>query len=193
MKESEIDSFCPSNQKEWRKWLEINHEKKNSVWLIFHKKGSLTPNLSWSDAVDEALCFGWIDSVKKSIDTTKYKQYFGKRKPKSTWSRINKEKVKQLIDSGFMTKAGLRSIETAKLNGSWTILDSVEKLEIPVDLEAEFEKQPGSRSYFLGLNKSIKKGILYWIVAAKKTETRNQRILETVENAAQKQKPKQFR
>ena len=91
------EEFCPSNQQDWRNWLELNHKNKDAVWLIFYKKNSPNFNLSWSESVDEALCFGWIDSTKKAIDKEKYKQYFSKRKAKSNWSKINKEKVACLI------------------------------------------------------------------------------------------------
>ena len=86
----DAEEFCPKNHEEWRKWLELNHDQKEAVWLIFYKKKSPNYNLSWSDSVDEALCFGWIDSTKKTINSEKYMQYFCKRKPKSNWSKINK-------------------------------------------------------------------------------------------------------
>ncbi|MCB1179491.1 MAG: bacteriocin-protection protein, YdeI/OmpD-associated family, partial [Leptospiraceae bacterium] len=96
---NEVEEYCPKNKKEWRKWLKLNHKKKEAVWVIFYRKNSPDYNLSWSESVDEALCFGWIDSVKKTIDLEKYKQYFTKRKDKSNWSKINKEKVKTLIEN----------------------------------------------------------------------------------------------
>jgi len=189
----DVEEFCPSDKKDWRDWLELNHGKKDAVWLIFFKKKSPNYNLSWSESVDEALCFGWIDSTKKGIDNEKYRQYFCKRKPKSNWSKINKDKVKTLIDQGLMKEAGFKSIEIAKENGSWTILDEVEALVIPEDLKSAFEKYKGSMEYFNSLSKSVKKQLLYWIVSAKRIETRQNRILEIVENAGQKMKPKQFR
>ncbi len=189
----DVEEFCPSDKKDWRDWLELNHGKKDAVWLIFFKKKSPNYNLSWSESVDEALCFGWIDSTKKGIDNEKYRQYFCKRKPKSNWSKINKDKVKTLIDQGLMKEAGFKSIEIAKENGSWTILDEVEALVIPEDLKSGFKKYKGSIEYFNSLSKSVKKQLLYWIVSAKRMETRQKRILEIVENAGQKMKPKQFR
>jgi len=189
----DVEEFCPSDKKDWRDWLELNHGKKDAVWLIFFKKKSPNYNLSWSESVDEALCFGWIDSTKKGIDNEKYRQYFCKRKPKSNWSKINKDKVKTLIDQGLMKEAGFKSIEIAKENGSWTILDEVEALVIPEDLKSGFKKYKGSIEYFNSLSKSVKKQLLYWIVSAKRIETRQKRILEIVENAGQKMKPKQFR
>lgn len=192
MKEEEIEIFYPKNLVAWRKWLEKNHVSKSSVWLVFYNKASAIPTISWSEAVDMALCFGWIDSKKIAIDKEKSHQFFSKRKAKSTWSKTNKEKVLKLIDAGHMTEAGLISIQIAKQNGSWTILDDVEELIIPKDLEKEFKKQPGSKDFFLSLSKSAKKGMLQWLVLAKRPETRQKRISEIVQLAAQKLKPKQF-
>lgn len=188
-----VEEYCPNDNKNWRKWLKLNHKKKDAVWLIFYKKKSPNYNLSWSDSVDEALCFGWIDSIKKTIDTEKYKQYFSKRKAKSNWSKINKDKVKTLIDQGLMKEEGYKSIETAKENGSWKILDEVEELKIPDDLKEEFINYKGSMEYFGSLSKSAKKSLLYWVVSAKRKETRQKRILEIAENASRNLKPKQFR
>lgn len=193
MSNKEIETYCPKSQTEWRQWLEENHQSKQSVWLIYYTKKSTIPSLSWSEAVDEALCFGWIDSTRKKIDDFSFMQFFSKRKPKSNWSKINKEKVANLIEQGLMTEAGLVSIETAKQNGYWTILDEVEELIIPKDLEIAFEKYKGSKDYFLSLSKSTRKIILSWIVLSKKQETRQKRIDEVVESAEQKFKPKHLR
>ena len=185
--------YCPSDKQDWRNWLELNHNKEEAVWLIFYRKKSPNYNLSWSDSVDEALCFGWIDSVKKTIDNEKYKQYFSKRKVKSNWSKINKDKVKLLIEQGLMKENGYKSIEIAKENGSWNYLDDVEALVIPEDLKEEFANHTGAMEYFENLSNSGKKILLYWIISAKRKETRQKRILEIVENASKKLKPKQFR
>jgi uncharacterized protein YdeI (YjbR/CyaY-like superfamily) len=193
MKNENTESFYPKNQQEWRQWLEENHVSKQSVWVIYYKKSTKIDTITWSDAVDEALCFGWIDSTAKSVDAETFKQFFCKRKPNSVWSKINKEKVRLLIEKGLMTQAGYDSIEKAKQNGSWTILDEVEELIIPDDLEKEFDTQPGSKDFFLSLSKSARKAILQWLVLAKQQETRQKRIAEIVTQAAQKLKPKQFR
>lgn len=190
--EKEIATFYPSSRQEWRLWLEENHSTVQSVWLICYKKKANVPTISWSEAVDEALCFGWIDSVRKTLDHEKFIQFFGRRKPKGTWSKVNKEKIKQLIEEGRMTQAGLDSIERAKQNGSWTILDDVEELIIPEDLEKEFQNKPGSEDFFLSLSKSVRKAILQWLVLAKQAETRQKRIKEIAELAAQRLKPKPF-
>ena len=189
----EAKDFCPKGQEEWREWLSSNHEQEDAVWLIYFKKKSPKHNLSWSDAVDVALCFGWIDSVIRRIDAQSYKQYFTKRKPKSNWSKINKDKVKNLIDQGLMQKAGYQSIEIAKENGSWESLDTVEARITPEDLKLEFSKYEGSFEYFEGLSDSSKKLLLYWVVSAKRPATRKKRILEIAKNASKGLKPKQFR
>lgn len=191
-KENDIETFCPASQKEWRQWLQKNQNKKQSVWLIYYKMKTGKRTLSWSDAVDEALCFGWIDSRAKPVDDEKYIQFFSKRKAGSTWSKVNKEKVQQLIDDGRMTSAGLESIEIAKQNGSWTILDEVEALVIPDDLEKAFKTKRGSRDFFMSLSKSVRKSILQWIVLAKREETRQKRVDEIAVLAGKKLKPKQF-
>lgn len=175
------ETFYPKNRKEWRQWLQKNHAKKNSVWLICYKKKANTPTISWSDAVEEALCFGWIDSTRKSIDEEKFMQFFGKRKPKSNWSKINKEKVKQLIKADLMTPAGLKSIQIAQQNGSWTALDEVEELKIPADLKKKFKTRKESKAFFLGLSKSVQKVYLQKLALAKRPETREKRINEIVE------------
>ena len=191
--EKEIETFCPKSRQEWREWLQKNHTQKQSVWLIYYKKKSGVPTVMYSEAVDEALCVGWIDSKAKPLDEEKFMQFFSKRKAKSVWSKVNKAKVERLIGEGLMTKAGFESIETAKQNGSWTILDEAEALLIPKDLDDEFQKRPKAKNYFLGLSRSDKRNILQWLVLAKREETRQKRIAEIVELADQNQKPKQFR
>ncbi|WP_313262786.1 YdeI/OmpD-associated family protein, partial [Sphingobacterium multivorum] len=145
-----------------------------------------------TELVDEALCFGWIDSTRRPIDAYSFMQLFSRRKPKSTWSRINKEKVKKLIDANLMAPAGYAVIKIAQENGSWSILDSVEELIIPEDLDEAFRHYAGSKDYFLGLSKSVKKMMLQWIVLAKRPDTRKKRIDEIAARAAEKDRPKQF-
>lgn len=193
MAEKELDTFCPDSRKDWRKWLIKNHLSKQSVWLIYYKKKSKVTSLNWSEAVEEALCFGWIDSKAKPLDEEKFMQFFSRRKPNGTWSKINKEKIKLLTAAGLMAPAGLDIIEKAKQNGSWTILDDVEELILPKDLLKEFRSRPGSKTYFLSLSKSTRKSMLQWLVLSKLPETRQKRIKEIVERAGMKQKPKQFR
>lgn len=191
--EKEIETISPKNRQEWREWLQENHDKKQSVWLIYYKKKSNITTISYSEAVEEALCFGWIDSKAKPLDEEKFMQFFSRRKAKSVWSGINKEKIARLINEGLMTRAGYQIIEIAKQNGSWTILDEAEALIIPGDLDEAFQKRPNAKNYFSSLSRSDKRNILQWLVLAKKQETRQKRISEIAELAGQNQKPKQFR
>ncbi|MEO7174980.1 MAG: YdeI/OmpD-associated family protein [Saprospiraceae bacterium] len=193
MKKNETEIFYPKNQTEWRNWLEENHLSKLNIWLVYYNKKSKIEAITWTEAVDVALCYGWIDSKRISIDTDTSHQFFSKRKPKSTWSKINKNKVEKLIEQGLMSEAGFKSIETAKQNGSWTILDEVEELIVPKDLEIEFAKKANSKEFFFNLSKSSKKIILYWLVSAKTIETRQRRIAEIIESAEQNLKPKHLR
>ena len=190
---SDLKTFCPTTIDDWRNWLQEHHLTEASIWLLCYKQKSEKPSISWSDAVDQALCFGWIDSTRKSVDHESFIQFFTKRKPKSIWSKINKEKVTQLIEQGLMTEAGLKTIEIAKQNGSWNSLDEVEALVIPEELKTAFEKFPQSEDFYLNLSKSVKKMILHWIVMAKRPETRQKRIAEFIDDAEQGLKPKQFR
>ncbi len=178
--EKEIEIFYPKSREEWREWLHLYHENKQSVWLIYYKKKSNILTITYSEAVDEALCFGWIDSKSKPVDENKYMQFFSKRKEKSVWSRVNKEKIERLTKEGLMEKKGFEIVEKAKKNGSWTILDEAEALIIPADLEQEFEKRPNAKLYFLSLSRSDKRNILQWLVLAKRNETRVKRIIEIV-------------
>lgn len=192
MQKKEIETFCPANIQEWRIWLKENHILKQSVWLVYYKKKSGIPTVTYSDTVDEALCFGWIDSKAKPLDEEKSMRFFCKRKPNSVWSKVNKGKVQRLIDEGLMTQAGYDCIEIAKQNGSWAILDDVEELKIPEDLDQAFKTQRGSKSFFLSLSKSVRKSILQWLVLARQSSTRQKRISEIAALAARKLKPKQF-
>ncbi|MCR9066031.1 MAG: YdeI/OmpD-associated family protein [Cytophagales bacterium] len=193
MSDKNIETFYPKNRKDWRKWLAENHQSQVAVWLLFYKKSSDKPSLSWSEAVDEALCFGWIDSKKVTRDKESYLQYFSPRKAKSIWSKINKDKIEKLIEEGLMKKAGLESIAIAKENGSWSFLDEVDALVIPEDLEMAFSSYKRSKDYFMSLSNSKKKILLYWIVSAKRDETRQKRIEEIAQQASLEQLPKAFR
>jgi len=188
----DTETFYPKNRGEWREWLQQNHQIKPSVWLIYYKKKSDKPTILYSEAVEEALCFGWIDSKAKSVDDERTMQYFTKRKPDSIWSMLNKSRIQNLIEEERMTQAGLEVVERAKADGSWTILDDVEALMLPPDLEIAFLDKPQAMDYFLGWSKSVKKSILLWLKLAKREETRQKRIAELVELAGQGQKPKQF-
>jgi uncharacterized protein YdeI (YjbR/CyaY-like superfamily) len=188
MVKKEVGIFYPKNTEEWRIWLEINHASLNEVWVVFYKKGSGHPTISWSESVDQALCFGWIDSKKIAVDEVKAHQYFCKRKTKSSWSRINKEKVERLISQGLMTQAGYKSIEIAKLNGAWTLMDEVDALIIPKDLEVFFEKNHTPKDHYFSLSNSNKKILLQKLVLAKLPNTRKKYMEEFAEISKQSAK-----
>ncbi len=189
---STIEIFYPATANDWRNWLKKNGKKSQTVWVVFYKKSSDKPTITWSDAVDQALCFGWVDSKKVSVNDEQFHIFFSQRKPISTWSKINKEKIERLTKDGLMNKAGLDIIEEAKRNGSWTILDEVEEFIVPKDLEIALGKNLFAKDFFEGLSKSVKKGMLQWLVLAKRAETRQKRIDEIVELAGRREKPKQF-
>lgn len=177
--------ICPKSKAEWRQWLQKHHATEQSIWVKFYKKHAEGPTVTWSDAVDEALCFGWIDSKKVRIDDDCFKQFFSRRKAKSIWSKVNKDKVERLVKDGLMTEAGLAIIEVAKQNGSWTIYDQVEDLIVPDELEEAFNKVPEAKERFEALSRSAKKLHLFNIMMAKRTETRQKRIAEILATLAQ--------
>ena len=164
----------------WRKWLEQKHDFSRGAWLIIPKKGSDKKGVSLEDAVEEALCFGWIDSRLNVIDTKSYKLLFTPRKPGSTWSKINKQRVEKLIRKGLMTSEGLKKIEDAKRDGSWNSLDSIEELGLPEDLRKALATNKNAQQNFKFFSNSSKKQVLWWIESAKTPETRLKRIRQTI-------------
>ena len=174
----------------WRDWLAANHDTADAVWLIMYKKGSGRPSVAWEDAVDEALCFGWIDSKVQKVDAVSYRQYWTRRKPNSVWSKINKDKIQRLTAEGRMTPAGLATVAVAKENGSWTIIDGPEAGIVPDDLAAALAAAgPVAEATFGAFSPSVKRGALYWLVSAKRPETRARRIADIAGRAAEGKKP----
>jgi len=159
--------------------LEKNHRGSRGVWLVTWRKASGRTPLSYDDSVEEALCFGWVDSLGRALDDNRTMLRFTPRKPGSAWSRPNKERVARLEAAGLMAPAGAAAIAVTRENGAWTRLDDVEEGVIPPDLESAFEERPGSREQFDAFPRSARRGILEWIVQAKRPETRARRILET--------------
>ncbi|MBN3910965.1 MAG: YdeI/OmpD-associated family protein [Nostoc sp. NMS1] len=186
---NEFPSFYANSREEWRRWLDKNHRISFGVWLIYYKVKSGKPSVRYSEAVKEALCFGWIDSKVKSIDEERYMQIFTPRKPKSVWSKLNKQYIQELIEQGLMTTVGLETIEAAKQNGSWNSLDAIEALIIPSDLKQALEANTTAKDYFEAFNNSSKKNILFWIDSAKRPETRLKRIEQTINSAAANKNP----
>jgi uncharacterized protein YdeI (YjbR/CyaY-like superfamily) len=165
----------------------------DSVWLLIYHKKSGVPSLYYDEAVDEALCLGWIDSTPNKRDDHSYYVTFSRRNPKSNWSGVNKEKVQKLIDAGRMEAPGLEMIRIAKESGTWTALDDVTNLVVPPDLEQAFEEHPPSSEFWEEFPPSTKRGILEWIITAKRPETRSKRVKQTAELAAQNIRANQFR
>jgi uncharacterized protein YdeI (YjbR/CyaY-like superfamily) len=187
-----VKTYCAKSAADWRRWLEKNHAVERSVWLIIYRKRSGIRGVHYPEAVEEALCFGWIDSKANKRDEYSYYQFFARRNPKSNWSRINKTRVEQLVRDGRMTPAGLRLVQAARQNGGWTALDQVEDLLIPGDLRAAFNKQKKAWAHWEKFPRSAKKGILDWINNAKRPETRQNRISQTVLKAKDNQKANQY-
>ncbi len=186
-------SFEPETAQDWRNWLEAHGTHETGVWLILRKKASGAVNLSVDEAIDEALCFGWIDSKPARIDDFRSALRFSPRKPGSGWSAVNKRKIERLIADGKMTAAGLEKISNAQSDGSWTKLDAVDALEIPSDLAEALDEIPMASSYFDAFPRSVKRGILEWIVQAKRPETRAKRIQETAEMAGRNERANQWK
>lgn len=179
-----IKTFYAKDIFAWRAWLQKNGEQENSVWLIIYKKQSGTPSIYYSEAVDEALCFGWIDSTPNKRDENSYYQFFAKRNPKSNWSKVNKLKVEKLITEGRMAAQGMKMIELAKQKGTWDALNEVDEIIIPDDLQQALTANKTAKQFFEAFSRSSKRGILEWVLNAKKPETRKKRIAETVALAA---------
>lgn len=165
--------------------MKNNHRTSPGVWLIYYKVNSGKPSVSYSEAVKEALCVGWIDSKVNSLDDERYQQVFTPRKPKSVWSKLNKQYIEELIEQGSMTEAGLAKIEAAKRDGSWNALDAIEALMIAPDLKEALEANETANDHFQLFSSSSKKSILFWIESAKRPETRLKRIEKAVRLAAQ--------
>jgi len=187
--DNQRETFHATDRKQWREWLEKNHHNSLGVWLIYYKVKSGKPSIRYSEAVKKALCFGWIDSKVKSLDEERYMQIFTPRKPKSVWSKLNKQYIEELIEQGLMTPSGLEKIEAAKQDGSWNTLDAIEALIITADLKQALETHEIANRYFEAFSNSSKKNILFWIESAERPETRLRRIEQTINSAVQNKNP----
>ncbi len=177
---TDISEYYFKNAIEFRQWLHENHTQKEGVYLIFYKVSHEKESMRWEEAVKVAICYGWIDSTVKSLGKGKRRQYFCPRKPKSVWSKVNKDHIKNLIAENLMHESGLAKIKAAKKDGSWTALDAVEKGIIPSELKVAFDKAPDAFKNFKSFTRGQRKSYLYWLNQAKRPETRNKRILEIV-------------
>jgi uncharacterized protein YdeI (YjbR/CyaY-like superfamily) len=177
----------------WRRWLERHHASSPSVWLVIHKKGHPTGRLFYEDAVQEALCFGWIDSTANSLDEHNYKLWMAPRKPQSGWSAVNKRRIERLLAHGQVAPAGLAAIDAAKRDGSWAALDASHSLAVPRDLATAFKRYPDAARHFDAFPPSARRAILQWIDGAKRSETRARRTDETARLAQEDIRANQWR
>jgi uncharacterized protein YdeI (YjbR/CyaY-like superfamily) len=170
-----------------------NHLRTSGVWLVSYKKATGKPRFDYGDAVEEALCFGWVDSKPNKLDEERTLLWFAPRKPGTGWSRPNKLRIERMIQAGLMVEAGLRKVERAKLDGSWTKLDAVEDLQVPDDLRHALDALPLAVQNFDAFPRSAKRGILEWIANAKTPATRAKRVAETARLASQNERANQWR
>jgi uncharacterized protein YdeI (YjbR/CyaY-like superfamily) len=187
------NAFFAENRSEWRKWLAQNSKTKDSVWLIIYHKKTGVDSIYYDEAVEEALCFGWIDSKPNKRDQESYYLFFAKRKPKSNWSKANRERVDRMMKLNQMTPEGLKMVELAKETGTWLALTEVQDSILPEDLKKALAKNKVAKEHFEQFPPSSKRIILEWILNAKKEETRLKRITQTVELAAKGIKANHYR
>lgn len=193
MSTSEKEKFYAKDRQSWRKWLEYNHKTQKGVWLIYDKKIDGKRNLTNDDIVEEAICFGWIDSLPKSLSAKQAMIYVSLRKPKSNWSEANRERAEKMIGLKKIRSAGMEMIKLAKQTGTWTALVQVQSLIVPADLQKELNKNKRALTNFSNFPPSSKRIILEWILSAKKPETRKKRIDETVSLAHKNIKANHYR
>jgi uncharacterized protein YdeI (YjbR/CyaY-like superfamily) len=178
-----IQTFYAATRKDWRNWLEKNSQTEKSVWLIIYHKKSKTLSIRYDEAIEEALCFGWIDGKANKRDEESFFLFFTQRSPKSNWSKINKDRAANMIKKRLMTPAGQSMIDLAKKAGTWKAMGGPQKLVMPPDLRELFQKNKTAFKNFEAFPPSSKQMILEWILKAKKPETRQNRIRQTVELA----------
>lgn len=179
-KEMQVVSFASAE--EWRKWIAEHHAKSNGVWLWLYKKDSGEKTVSYAEALEEALCYGWIDGQVNKYDATSYIQKFTPRRPKSIWSKRNTEKAERLIQEGKMEKAGMHQVELAKADGRWQqAYDSYKNMKVPEDFLQLLSKNEKAKTFFDGLNKANLYAIAWRLQTAKKPETREKRLKEILQ------------
>jgi uncharacterized protein YdeI (YjbR/CyaY-like superfamily) len=197
MSSTPANSTHPTSRARWRAWLAKHHTRIDGVWLITYKKataklGGKFARVEYDEAVEQALCWGWVDSKVNKLDEERSMLWMAPRKPKTGWSKPNKERVEKMIAAGLMQPAGLAKIQAAKQDGSWSKLDGVEQLKIPPDLHKAFKQYKASATNFEAFPRSVKRGILDWILQAKKPETRAKRIEETARLAGENVRANQW-
>lgn len=174
------DILAPSTRGEWRRWLASNVDRSEGIWIVYRKKPSNLDGPVYDDLVEEALCFGWIDSRVRRVDDDRVMQWYSPRRRGGLWSAANKERIDRLISAGLMTEAGRAAIDQAKTDGSWSQLDEVDALIVPADLRTALDATPDAAAVYEALADSAKKQYLWWIHSAKRPATRAGRIGETI-------------
>jgi uncharacterized protein YdeI (YjbR/CyaY-like superfamily) len=182
-----------TSRAQWRAWLEAHHRDTPGVWVVTHKKAAGDVHVPYAEVVEEALCFGWVDSKAGSVDERRTMLLLTPRRRGSGWSRPNKERIARLEAAGLIAPAGRAVLDAARADGSWTALDAVENLEEPPELTAALDADPGARRNWDGFPRSAKRASLVWISSAKRPETRANRVRETVERSARGERADQPR
>ena len=174
------DVLVPRTRTDWRDWLASNIDRQEGLWVVYRKKSSSVDGPVYDDMVEEALCFGWIDSRVRRIDDDRVMQWFSPRREGGLWSALNKERIEQLTSAGRMTETGQAAIDQAKVDGSWNQLDAIDALIVPPDLQAALDDVPEALAAYQALGDSVKKQHLWWVHSAKRPTTRVNRIEETI-------------
>ncbi|MHC1558108.1 YdeI/OmpD-associated family protein [Actinomycetospora sp. C-140] len=174
----------PEDVDAWRAWLAEHHDRGTGVWLVTWKPRTGRATVGYEESVEQALCFGWIDSTTRSLDDERTAMWFSPRRRGSGWARSNKQRIERLEGAGLMAPPGRALIDAAKADGSWTLLDDVEDLVVPPDLAAAFAGHPGSREHWDAFSRSKRRAMLVWLVEAKKATTRAARIEKIAARAA---------
>jgi len=189
----ELAQIEVKSRSELRRWLSANYSQKESIWLVTYKKAVPKWHLGYSSIVEEALCFGWIDSLPRALDRDRTMIRLSPRKLNSAWSKVNRDKVTMLIKKGLMRPSGLKVIKAAKLNGSWDLIKDVDSGQSPKDLKTALLLYPDAEKYFNAFPPSSKRAILEWIALAKTAETRAKRINETARLASKNIRANHYR
>lgn len=187
------EHFEARDRAAWRAWLAAHHADRDGVWVVTYKKSSGRPTLTYDELVEEALCFGWVDSRPGTVDALRTKLYVAPRKRGSGWAATNKARIERLLQEGLMAPAGLAVLEAAKADGSWSLLDTSEAALVPDDLRAALGRHAGAEANFDAFPRGVRKAILQWIDLAKTAATRAKRVEETARLAAQNVRANQWK
>lgn len=181
-------TITPRNRAAWRRWLEANHDTRTEVWLVFYKAHTNKANLSYGDAVEEAICFGWIDGVKKSLDDARYTHRFSPRTASSQWSATNRKRAEKMLRGGHVTRAGRQAIDRAKRSGTWNPKAAPVDTSVPRELSERLDGHPEAKKFFDSLAPTYRAQFTGWINAAKRDDTKQRRLREAMKLLANGQR-----